>query len=443
MSHLRFDPLASSAPLIVYIDYKSTYAYLAKDPTYALVDEFGIEVDWRPFTLDIPSYLGSARLNDQGRVVDNQRSGGQWTRVKYAYHDARRYGAPRGLVVRGTSKTWDSSLAGIGMLWAKAQSERVLHAYSDRVYNRFWKRELDIEDLAAIEGILTDSGANSAGFQAYAAGAGRALHDDIQRAAFDAGIFGVPTYVVGGERLFGREHLPRVRWLLTGRHGPPPDVAYEDVAARHATVDALMHSALSVVIDFKNPYSYLALGPTCALTNELGIVTDWLPFLVSPWRKRSPSPGDDRGACHRRYRAEYAESEVLRYAAARGLTLRGLYRESDATLPGIGLLWTKRSRASMTQAYVQRVCEQYWREELDLEDHGAIRQLLEQIGVPVRGFDTFVNHDGLAEIERVQSELREAGIFDVPAYRLGSDVYMGRQHLPVLRSLLARRRGQP
>ena len=57
-----FDPLASHAPLIVYVDHKSPYAYLAVEPTYALGEELGIEIDWRPLTLDIPSYLGSARL---------------------------------------------------------------------------------------------------------------------------------------------------------------------------------------------------------------------------------------------------------------------------------------------------------------------------------------------------------------------------------------------
>src|SRR4051794_798028 len=56
------DPLRSHLPMIVYLDFKSPYAYLAKAPTYALEEEFGIEIDWRALTLDIPSYLGSARL---------------------------------------------------------------------------------------------------------------------------------------------------------------------------------------------------------------------------------------------------------------------------------------------------------------------------------------------------------------------------------------------
>ena len=37
-----FDPLGSESPLIVYIDYKSPYAFVAKDPTYELETQLGI-----------------------------------------------------------------------------------------------------------------------------------------------------------------------------------------------------------------------------------------------------------------------------------------------------------------------------------------------------------------------------------------------------------------
>ena len=59
----------------------------------------------------------------------------------------------------------------------------------------------------------------------------RALHDETNRAAFDAGVYGVPTYLVEDEMWFGREHLPRVAWILGGRKGPPPDVANRSFAS--------------------------------------------------------------------------------------------------------------------------------------------------------------------------------------------------------------------
>ncbi len=220
-------PLRSDFPLIVYMDFKSPYAYMALEPTYRLEDEFGIEIDWRPLTLDIPSFLGRARVDNRGKVVENKRSTNQWSLVKYAYRDTKRTARQRGLVLKGTVKIWDSSLAAIGLLWAKAHGREVLKRYFFNVYEKFWRRELDIENPEVIETMLEGAGAPRAGFRDYLVGEGRALHDGLQDSLHPAGVFGVPTYVVGSHLFFGREHLPAVRWCLRGCDGAAPDVAYE------------------------------------------------------------------------------------------------------------------------------------------------------------------------------------------------------------------------
>ena len=138
----HFARLRGAARLAVYIDLKSPYAYLAIDPTRAMARAVGVAIEWRPFTLDIPSYLGSARLGKKGKVETSQRTPEQWSGVRYAYMDARRYANLTGETVRGTVKIWDSSLAGISMLWAK-RHER-FDAYVDELYPRFWRRELDM-----------------------------------------------------------------------------------------------------------------------------------------------------------------------------------------------------------------------------------------------------------------------------------------------------------
>ena len=76
-----------------YLDIKSPYAFIAWQPTARWARRLGLSVDWRPLTLDIPSYLGSARVDDQGNVLEQDRSEAQWAWVRYAYKDARRYAA--------------------------------------------------------------------------------------------------------------------------------------------------------------------------------------------------------------------------------------------------------------------------------------------------------------------------------------------------------------
>jgi len=208
--------MAESRTLTAYIDYKSPYAYLAKDPTYELERDFRVHIDWLPYVLDIPSFLGSARVDDTGNVIEEQRSAHQWRRVRYSYMDCRRQARKRGLVIRGPQKIWDSTLAASGMLYAKQQGDTVLRRYHDLTFERFWKRELDIEDPAVVSGVLAEAGADAAGFSAYLKEEGRVEVERICRAAEAIGVFGVPTFVLDGELFWGREHLSDIRAMLAG-----------------------------------------------------------------------------------------------------------------------------------------------------------------------------------------------------------------------------------
>jgi 2-hydroxychromene-2-carboxylate isomerase len=198
----------------VYADYKSPYAYLAKDLAYELERDFPVRIDWLPYRLDIPSFLGSARVDNNGHVIEEQRNAHQWRRVRYSYMDCRRQARKRGLVIRGPQKIWDSTLVLCGMLYAKREGDAVFRRYHDTIFERFWKRELDIEDAGVIGEVLAEAGADQAGFPDYAAGPGRDELDGVCNAAEAIGVFGVPTFVLAGEIFWGREHLPEIREML-------------------------------------------------------------------------------------------------------------------------------------------------------------------------------------------------------------------------------------
>jgi 2-hydroxychromene-2-carboxylate isomerase len=180
----------------VYTDYKSPYAYLAKDLTYELEHDLEVRLQWLPYVLDIPSFLGSARLAEDGTLLEENRSAHQWRRVRYSYMDCRRQARKRGLTIRGPQKIWDSTLASAGM------------------FERFWQRALDIEDVAVIAGVLSEAGADGRGF-AECAPRGRDEVAAISRAAEAKGVFGVPSFVVDDELFWGREHLPDLRAILS------------------------------------------------------------------------------------------------------------------------------------------------------------------------------------------------------------------------------------
>jgi 2-hydroxychromene-2-carboxylate isomerase len=186
----------------IYIDYKSPYAYLAKDAAYGLEGEFGFEFDWLPYVLNIPHFLGTV----EGRNAH------QWRRVRYSYMDARRLANRRGLTVKGPRKIFDSSIAAVGMLYA--QRRGVFRRYNDLVFERFWKRALDIEDRSTIGLVIEESGAPVAAFEDFLAGEGRREFERINREAEELGVFGVPSFVIDGEIFWGGDRLWMVREKL-------------------------------------------------------------------------------------------------------------------------------------------------------------------------------------------------------------------------------------
>ncbi|MDP6344420.1 MAG: DsbA family protein [Alphaproteobacteria bacterium] len=190
--------------ITLYTDYKSPYAYLAKDPAYELEDDFDVLVDWRHFTLDIPSFLGAVET----------RTAQEWRKVRYTYMDMRRWANKRGLTVKGPRKVYDSSPAGIGMLFA--QRHGAFRPYNDRIFERFWTHQLEVDDISAIKGVLAEVGVEIAGFDDFLAGEGRQAHDEMCREAEAKGVFGVPTFILDDELFWGYDRMELLRERLRG-----------------------------------------------------------------------------------------------------------------------------------------------------------------------------------------------------------------------------------
>ena len=198
--------------IIHYFDYKSPYAYLAQQPTFDLARDSGTRIEWRPYTLKIEKYLGAAELDAEGRDTRGTRNDHQWRRVRYSYMDCRREANRRGLTIRGPRKIFNSSLAHIAFLYVSERGD--FSAFHNAVFERFWRRELDIENVAVLVALIAEFGFDGAGFAAYLHGEGRSRYDAVQIEAEAAGVFGVPSYLINGELFWGLERLERVTELL-------------------------------------------------------------------------------------------------------------------------------------------------------------------------------------------------------------------------------------
>jgi 2-hydroxychromene-2-carboxylate isomerase len=179
--------------LKLYFDYKSPFAYLASGPAFALPERYRVSLRWIPFLL---------RIKGKG-----ERSVYSDWKAQYSYQDARRWANRRGgLVIKGPQKIYDSAPALVGGLFAAR--EGIFRPYTEQVYARFFRRELEIDQPDAIAGLVEELGGSAEAYQKFRAGEGAAeLERCIEEAHADL-VFGVPIFVFRGERFWGYDRMP-------------------------------------------------------------------------------------------------------------------------------------------------------------------------------------------------------------------------------------------
>ena len=202
----------------IYIDFKSPYSYLAIEPSKKFAKDLKLEINWLPYVLDIPGYLGSAKVDNKGKVLESNRNDHQWRRVRYSYMDCRRYANLRKMTVLGPQKIWNTRLVSIALLWVKKQNPLLVEDFIDHIFLNFWKRELDIENFDIVETIIEKCGISLSGFKEWEKSAGKKELDVIMNEAHKKGVFGVPSYLVEDELFWGREQIPLIRAKITGNY---------------------------------------------------------------------------------------------------------------------------------------------------------------------------------------------------------------------------------
>src|SRR3981081_610418 len=164
----------------IYTDYKSPYAFVANKRLFELEENHGVELEWLPYTLRIAEFMGTVE----------ERTPHFWRKVRYAYMDARRYANAQGLTMKGPRRIYNAFYSSAGMLFA--QRHGLFRPYHDTVFRRFWSRDLEIDELSEISGVIADIGGSAKDFETYLNGPAREEHDLIIDEAGSNAVFRVP-----------------------------------------------------------------------------------------------------------------------------------------------------------------------------------------------------------------------------------------------------------
>jgi len=190
--------MSTNVEVKFYFAYTSPFSYLAYGPARALERSHRVSVRFIPYGVNIRKVYGP---------LDNPET--ERRKVRYLYVDARRIAKERGLTIYPPKKIFSCRLAFYGGLFAAEHGR--FHEYSERVFERFWKHELDVESGDAIDAVLSEVGCDPVKFAKYVDSDARMDLDKSFAEADGDKIFGVPTFVVDGESFWGED---RIEWVI-------------------------------------------------------------------------------------------------------------------------------------------------------------------------------------------------------------------------------------
>jgi carboxymethylenebutenolidase len=197
------------------VDYffapQSPWTYLGHERLAAMARRHGVTVRVKPVDLGGRIFPISGGLPLGQRAVQRQR---------YRLVELERFstwlGMPLNLEPRFFPVAGDPAALLIVATDLAHGSEAAMNL-TGRVLRAVWAEERDIADAATLGALLAEAGLPAPLLDAARGEAARARYDAYTQEAIDAGVFGAPSYVVGGEIFWGQDRLDFVeRRLATG-----------------------------------------------------------------------------------------------------------------------------------------------------------------------------------------------------------------------------------
>ena len=187
---------------------------------------------------------------------------------------------------------------------------------------------------------------------------------------------------------------------------------------------------IEFAFDFASTASLLALKPTLALVDDLGVAIEWRPFPTeAPRGVPQPKADETVAERHARVRAEYQAADFARYAKAQGLDVRRDAVGVDSRLASLACLQARGD--GVARAFVEHVFREFWGGRLDIGEREALNAALAEVGGKPMSEDALQ-----AKHAEEGASLSERGVHSVPAYLVADQLFLGRQHLPMIRWLL-------
>jgi 2-hydroxychromene-2-carboxylate isomerase len=399
------------ARLRYFFDVVCPFAYLASTRVEALAAEAGAELVWEPVLL-------GGLLKGLGGATDPMETMPP-PKAKLTVLDYHRQASLLGVPLRKPPEHPRRTVDAMRLL--AAAPDAIVPPLAHALFRAYWVENRDVTDRAVLRAIAATHGLDADAIW------GDPVRKERLRERTDAalreGVFGVPTFVVGDELVWGVDRLPRVRARLGLARGPEGGVAPPSAARPGGRIE-WFH-------DFASPFSYLSTRAVRELADRAGATLVDSPILLGALFKDIGGPNVPLFAMSQP-RQRWQMRDMISWAEERGMPFR---------FPSVFPLRTVTAlRVALVEpAVTDAVYRAAWVDDRDIGQDDVLAGVLSEAGFDARALLDATRDPAIKDRLRANTDhAREIGACGVPSFLVnGAELFWGQDRLPQVAHALA------
>ena len=394
-----------------WFDYTCPYAYLGSTQAPALAKRMGVPLTYRPLLLG-----GVFRANDTPQKLFATLSP---AKAKHNLEDMSRWAQRFGVTLTMPANHPMRSVEALRSTLVSGVDPKVVDAF----FRAYWVENADIGDRAVIARVITACGHDAE--KVLAAIDTQCVKDVLRERTDEAvalGIFGVPAWVVDGTHLYwGQDRIAFVE-----------GEAREPVTAARASSG----STVDLYWDFSSPFAYLGATQAAALAKKTGATVRWKPtFLGGLFR--AIGMVDMPLATFSAAKQRYIGQDIHRWAAYWEVPFRFPSRFPTNSVRALRVYLALPE--DRQDAYRGAVFHAFWVEDRDITDDAVLASCVGDEAIAKEALARADSPEIKLQLRTLTDEAAARGVFGVPTYVVGDDLFWGQDRLDLVESALGLR----
>jgi 2-hydroxychromene-2-carboxylate isomerase len=196
-----------------------------------------------------------------------------------------------------------------------------------------------------------------------------------------------------------------------------------------------MPETIAFYFDFLSPYSYLAHQELPKLAARCGCAVEYRPVSLAELKLRAGNTGPSTRDMPIKHK--YARTDLARWANRYGVPLKPPKSSDSARLNRGAFFAIDRNQA---RDYVARAWAKTWGGGGDMADEALLAEVARELGWDAAAFLAFtVSPSADARYKASTDEAHKRGVFGVPSFVVGDEMWWGNDRMQFLEEFLGTR----